>query len=578
MEAIIALFAILSTGGTAGFLMIRNLYYICQPNEVLIFAGGKHRSNRRRVGYRLVKGGSSLRVPLLERAMRMDLTNMIIDLRVSNAYSKGGIPLNVEGVANIKIAGEEPVIHNAIERLLGKTRQEIEAIAKETLEGNLRGVLASLTPEQVNEDKIAFAKSLLDEAEDDLEKLGLVLDTLKIQNISDDARYLDSIGRKQQAELQRDARIAEARAQAESLIQTAENEKITAVRRLDRDLGISTAEAERRIQDAITMRDAVVAEAEAKIAAELVRIQSEIPVQQERIKQVRQQLKADVVAPAEASCKRAIAQARGEAAQIIEDGKAQAEGTRSLAESWQAAGENARDIFLLQKLDTLMKTLTATVPNVAVQNVTIVDTNQGGTAAKAASFVEQLRQTTGIDLAGAVSHWGKQGGDRNDNINDNDSNGSTLRSTLPSAHNITPPTAPHPSVKATQTQYSSSRNIAPQPIEPVVAPASNLSDLDDDAFDLEAEFARAANPAPVIQVDPALQATVQALLDQFAYSNPSAEQVDFFIQQVILSKPELKRQIKQAWQQGGRSALEELFAHAILSVAVLKVEQWLSLT
>ncbi|NEP76169.1 flotillin family protein, partial [Okeania sp. SIO2G5] len=292
------------------------------------------------------------------------------------------------------------------ERLLGKSRKEIEAIAKETLEGNLRGVLASLTPEQVNEDKIAFAKSLLEEAEDDLEKLGLVLDTLKIQNISDDVRYLDSIGRKQQAELQRDARIAEAKAKAESEIQTAENDKITAVRRLDRDLGISTADAERRIQDAVTKRDAVVAEAEAKIAAELVRIQAEIPVQRERIKQVKQQLKADVVAPAEANCKRAIAQARGEAAQIVEDGKAQAEGTRSLAESWKAAGDNARDIFLMQKLDTLMKTLTSTVPEISVQNVTIVDSNQGGAAAKTASFVEQLRQTTGIDLAHAVNHLG----------------------------------------------------------------------------------------------------------------------------------------------------------------------------
>ena len=109
-------------------------------------------------GYRLVKGGSSIRLPLLERALRMDLTNMIIELHVVNAYSKGGIPLKVDGVANIKIAGEEPTIHNAIERLLGKSRKQIEQMAKETLEGNLRGVLASLTPEQVNEDKIAFAK------------------------------------------------------------------------------------------------------------------------------------------------------------------------------------------------------------------------------------------------------------------------------------------------------------------------------------------------------------------------------------------------------------------------------------
>ena len=125
-------------------------------------------------------------------------------------------------------------------------------------------------------------------------------------------------------------------------------------------------------------------------------------MQQERIKQVKQQLQADVVAPAEAGCKRAIAQAQGNAAQIIEDGKAQTEGSKRLAESWRAAGSSARDIFLLQKLEVLLKTLTATVPNVDVQNVTVVDTERGGTATKTAAFIEQLRQTTGVDVAGAV--------------------------------------------------------------------------------------------------------------------------------------------------------------------------------
>jgi len=332
----------------------------------------------------------------------MDLSNMIIDLKVSNAYSKGGIPLTVEGVANIKVAGEEPAIHNAIERLLGKSRDEIEQMAKETLEGNLRGVLASLTPEQVNEDKMAFAKSLLDEAEDDLVKLGLVLDTLKIQNISDNVHYLDSIGRKQQADLQRDARIAEASAKSQSAIQTAENQKITALSQIERDLGIARADAERRITDALTKRDAVVAEAEAEIAAELARIQAEVPVQQERIKQVEQQLQADVIAPAEADCKKAISQAQGAAARIVEDGKARAEGTLRLAESWKSAGSSARDIFLLQQLEPLLQILTESIPSVEVDNVTVVDSANGTGATRTAAFIEQLRQTTGIDLATAA--------------------------------------------------------------------------------------------------------------------------------------------------------------------------------
>ncbi|MDJ0532441.1 MAG: SPFH domain-containing protein [Xenococcaceae cyanobacterium MO_207.B15] len=399
MEIIALLVAIFGLGSGAGWFVIRNLYYICQPSEILIFAGTKTRSpDGKEVGYRLVKGGSSIRIPMLEEAFKMDLTNMIIELKVSNAYSKGGIPLKVEGVANIKIAGEEPTIHNAIERLLGKSRKEIELLAKQTLEGNLRGVLASLTPEQVNEDKIAFAKSLLDEAEDDLEKLGLVLDNLQIQNISDDVHYLDSIGRKQQAELLRDARIAEAKAQSESAIKNSENKKVTSLRQIGRDLEIAKAQAEKRIRDAITKREALVAEVEAEVVAQLAKAEAELSVQTERIKQVQQQLQADIVAPAEAECKQAIAKAKGDAASIIEDGKAQALGTQRLAESWKTAGDNAREIFLFQKLETLIKMMAAGVPEVEVESITVVDGKNNNQATSIASFLEQLRKTTGMDV------------------------------------------------------------------------------------------------------------------------------------------------------------------------------------
>lgn len=378
---------------------IKNLYYICQPNEVLIFAGSSRRlANGQRVGYRLVKGGSSLRMPLMERVLRMDLTNLIIDLRVVNAYSKGGIPLNVEGVANIKIAGEEPIIHNAIERLLGKQQADIKRLAKETLEGNLRGVLASLTPEQVNQDKVAFVRSLLEEAEEDLNKLGLVLDTLQIQTISDDVKYLDSIGRKQRADLLRDSRIGEAQAQAEASIQAAENAKLTVLAQINSEVEIARAEAQRRILDATTRRQALVAEVEAEIGARLIRTQADLAVQEARINQARQQLKADVVAPAEADCLRRVEEARAQAAEILEEGKALVEGLQALVTSWQAAGPNARQIFLLQKLEPLLKTLAATVPEVQVEQATVLAGGEGNLATQLAVFLEQLQATAGIDL------------------------------------------------------------------------------------------------------------------------------------------------------------------------------------
>jgi flotillin len=404
IETVVILLGIFGLGTGAGAWIIRNFYHICQPSEVLIFAGSKRAvSGRRDVGYRLVKGGSSIQFPLLEETYRMNLTNMIIELKVVNAFSKDGIPLTVEGVANIKIAGEEPIIHNAIERLLGKSRKDIEQLAKETLEGNLRGVLASLTPEQVNEDKIAFAKSLLDEAEDDLEQLGLVLDSLQIQNISDNVRYLDSIGRKQQAELQRDARIAEAKAKAESVINASDNERLTALRRIERDRAIAEAEAQRRVRDTLTQRKALVAEVESVVGTKIAQTQAEVRVQTERIEQVKNQLQADVIAPSEANCKQSISQAKGNASRIVEDGKAQVEGIRQLAESWKAAGSDAKEIFLLQKLDVLMKAIATSVPEVGVQNVTVIDADNGSRATQIAAFLEQLKQTTGMDVTQVIN-------------------------------------------------------------------------------------------------------------------------------------------------------------------------------
>jgi flotillin len=518
MEAILALLIALGAGTGAGTLVLRNLYYICQPSEVLIFAGSRRTlSDGRKVGYRLVKGGSSVRVPLLERAFRMELTNLIIDLRVISAYSKGGIPLTVEGVANIKIAGEEPTIHNAIERLLGKSQKEIMQMAKETLEGNLRGILASLTPEQINEDKSAFARSLLEEAEDDLEKLGLVLDNLQIQNISDDVQYLNSIGRKQRADLLRDARIAEAQAQAESAIRTAENQQTTSLKQIETKIEIAKAEADQRIQDALTKRTAVIAEAEGEIAAIVARTQADVAVQTERIKQVEQQLQADVVAPAEAECKRAIAQAKGNASRIIEDGKAQALGTKRLTESWKAAGPNAREIFLFQKLEVLLKTLTSTVPNVDVQNVSVIDTKNGGTATQVASFLEQLRQAAGIDVAGMTRRFA------------NDS--SPGMAAIASA-----PTVAVPSDK--------------------VAAVVPLNSLTEDASLT------------------ALRGDIQKLLEKLAQSNPTPQQAEQSVEQAIQQYPTLKRRLQKAMDVGGREALKAVFAHPFIQIPASMLEAW----
>jgi flotillin len=394
-----------------GFLAVavaRRLFYICGPNEVLVFSGGKSSLGGRPIGYRIVKGGSSLKTPLLETVDRMDITNMTVDVAVKNAYSKGGIPLHVQGVANLKIAGHHPLLANALERLLGKSRAEIIQVAKDTLEGNLRGVLSQLTPEEVNQDKLAFAEKLLEEAEHDLSKLGLVLDVLKIQNVSDEVSYLSSLGRKQSADLDLKARTAEAQAKAEATRREAGNHLRSRLAQVDADMSIAKAQAEKRVTQAETGRQALVAEEVGKVTAAVAKAEAELKVQQARLTQVKLQLEADVVAPARAEMEARQAQARGRAARVIEDGKATAAVLTEMITTWKAAGDNARDVFLMQKLPTVVATLVETIREVKVDRVAYLPGAGADPAmAQPARLVEGVRSAFGVDLPALLEKVGK---------------------------------------------------------------------------------------------------------------------------------------------------------------------------
>lgn len=198
-------------------MMIQNFLIVVPPNKVLVISGRSRRTKEGdTVGYRVIRGGRAFRIPVLEKVSWMDLTTIPLDLSVENAFSKGGIPLKIHAVANVKINAEDPQLGNAIERFLDVPRQSVTNIVRDTLEGNLRGVIATLTPEEINQDRLRFAESLIEEAEHDMNNLGIKLDTLKIQNVSDIAGYLESIGRKQTAEVLKVARVAEAERNSEA--------------------------------------------------------------------------------------------------------------------------------------------------------------------------------------------------------------------------------------------------------------------------------------------------------------------------------------------------------------------------
>lgn len=404
-EIFVVLAVVLALGVAAIVFTIRNLVYICGPEEVLVFSGSKQTIGDREVGYRLIKGGRGVRIPLLETVDRLHLTNMNIEVSVAGAYSKGGIPLNVQAVANVKVAGDEPTIHNAIERLLPKHRDDIMLIAKETLEGNLRGVLATLTPEEVNEDKMKFAESLTVEAGEDLTRLGLSLDSLKIQNVTDDQGYLNAIGRSQSAELEARSRIAEAVARSEAAVQDAMNLERTRLRQVGEELRVVHSETDRRIVDAETKREALVGEEEAEVLALVARAEAELKVQAARIEQTEKRLQAELIEPWIARRDSMYFAARGRAAEVVETGRAQAETLRAIAKTWQELGVDGKAILMLQKLGRVTDVLTSTMPQLKISNMTVIDgdsrrdADEGSLPVRAISSLEQIRHATGLDVA-----------------------------------------------------------------------------------------------------------------------------------------------------------------------------------
>jgi flotillin len=392
------------------YLMVTKLLYVATPNEVLVFSGTTRVVGGRTLPYRFVRGGRSMRKPLVEKVERMDLSMFTVMVSVEQAFTKGGIPLNVQGVANVKLPGEEPLLTNAVVRFLGRSREEIYHVAKETLEGNLRGVLASLTPEQVNEDKVRFAQTLVEEAEHDLNRIGLVLDTLKIQNVFDTVNYLSSIGRIRSAGLNQQQAIGEVEARADAQVQQSANWAASEVAKVNADIEIARQETHKRIADATSRRDALIKEAEGEVIARIAEVRADIERQRARALQVKRQLDADVVQPAVAARQAAEEAARGEAAWTVERGRAEAESLRKLVEAYQAGGSGARDVLALQNLLPLLGQVSGSEQQLRIRKVSLLAGGApGGELARASIGVnEQVRAATGVDLAGLARRLGAQ--------------------------------------------------------------------------------------------------------------------------------------------------------------------------
>lgn len=412
------LLAALCVGGGGGLavvflaLLARGFLYVSRPNELLVFSGRERKlTDGSAVGYRIVHAGWSLRIPLFEKVDRIDLRTIPIEIHVTNAYAKGGIPLDVHAIANVKVSSDREILGNAIERFLGRDPEEIRRVAKESLEGHLRGVLAQMTPEEVNEDRLKFANELVDEASEDFDRLGLNLDTLKVQSVSDNVDYLDSIGRERLANVLSTAEVAESRAKADAEEAQAHAQREGKVANEQAETAIrSRANAYRKVKADVHAK-ARSEEERAEQAALAARARAEQKLQEIRGKLEHLRLSADRVLPAESERKASEMRARAEAAHIAADGQAMAEVLRMMTETWMKAGDDAKDIFLIQQLETVLTTVTERVKELEVGEVSLLDGGDGralpqhiaALPATVSAVLREFRETTGVDIPAILS-------------------------------------------------------------------------------------------------------------------------------------------------------------------------------
>lgn len=391
--------------------IIKSFLLICRPNELLIISGRSNQlADGSSQGYRVVGYGRTMRIPILETVSHMDLTIMPVDIHIHGAYSRGGIPLNVVAIGNVKVSSDPRLMHNAIERFMGRDRKEIRSVAKETLEGHLRGVLANLTPEEVNEDRLKFAEQLLRMAKDDLDKLGLQLDTLKIQSVSDDTDYLRSIGRERIAQIIMDATIAESDAENEA--QRAEADFKSRADVVEANAEAITARLRNQIRRVKAELDAQIRAAEERAtgAGQETRMLSEMELQTVRAELEELRLRAEVILPAEADRKAAELIAVGSAAKVREEGRAMQEVMASLARAWEKAGPSAGEMMVIRQLEAVLEQVATAVDGIEMKSVNLIDNGDGkALPAYVASYpamvtavLDQIRGAVGIDLTGSL--------------------------------------------------------------------------------------------------------------------------------------------------------------------------------
>jgi flotillin len=356
-------------------LAVAKRYKKVGPNQVMIISGRRHKvqdadGTVESTGFRIRKGGGAFIIPLLERVDVLLLEVITLDITTPEIYTKPGVPIVVDGVAQVKIKGDEASIRTAAEQFLGKTVDEIKQVALQTVEGHLRAIIGTLSVEEIYRNRDQFASSVQEVAVSDMANMGLQIVSFTLKDIRDSHGYLDALGRPRTAEVKRDAVIAQAEADRDAAIRSAQARQAGEIAKFAAETQI--AEAQRDFQMKKADYDAAVnlKRAEADLAYDIqknrtsqalkkeevqiaiVEKEQQVIVQEREIQRREKELEATVKRQADAERYRIETEAAAQRAKYEQEAKGQAEAARQkgLAEAdvIKATGTSEANVIALK--------------------------------------------------------------------------------------------------------------------------------------------------------------------------------------------------------------------------------------
>jgi len=313
---------------------VASRYKVAGANEAIIVAGSRGAKVRDEHGHvvstpgdkgvKVVVGGGTIVMPLLNRIGRLKLTARQINVQLSDAVTSQGIKVQVQGVATFKIGRDVESLRNAAERFLDAKPEQVDSIVKNVLEGSLRSIVGTLTIEELIRDRQKLLQQVQDAAKGDLATSGLQIDAFTIQSFSDESNYIELLGQQSVSTVTRDARMVKATTDQEAAVREAESMQIKI--NAGRDVSLREAETKTQVAAAQARADQAGPLAMAEAQQEVVRKQTELAQLEADRKE--KELLSSTVKPAAAEAQAVIARAEGDKRARIASAEADAETTR----------------------------------------------------------------------------------------------------------------------------------------------------------------------------------------------------------------------------------------------------------